>query len=933
VTEESWHLEVWLTASPDHPGSTTFVARTVPGRTTDPCETGAEESMPSFVGRAAELGFLRAKLDDATSGLPRTVVLDGPGGSGKSALLHAFTSMLDQGVVLTASGEEEESLLRFGLLNQLLGTRSSTWTDPFAAGGHLLDALDQRDTMAPTVLAIDDAHLADSDSLSAISFALRRLQADLVLAVIVTRDPSLLPAGLLRLADSGDGILHLQGLSVDEVAELASSRGHEGLSVQAAERLRQHTGGNALHLRTLMDDLDSEALRATTLPAPRSYGQLVLRTLAAQTEEAQRLARALTVLPDGSPLSLVSGVAGLSGAESAVDALTRTSLVTCEYADDGWRLSFAHPMIRASVAEDLGPLDRKQLHTRAAELLPPEEGLLHRVEAASEADRGLADDLAEYAARRQRAGDAGAAADLYLKASALSPEGAVREHALLEAANLFLIAGDMGGARKVGERLVDLPRTPQRLYLQARIAWFGGDPTSAEELAQESWEHGGEFANEDRGSCAAILSQLHNLRGDGLGAAQWADRALAEALPPDLVDTTRAARAAGLALVGRLPDALDSLDTLPSDPRRCGPDQEHQLLARGALRGATDHLVEARADLEALVTRSTEVAPQRLLAMGVLAEADFRLGRWDDAVNQAEHAISLAEASEQVWVQGFLHTQVAQVAAARGDWGKAEQHLTTARHLAETLEDITTYAVCESTGTLLAACRADPAQAIERAQVLAFFRVAPTGEPGWLSWPVHYLSALVELGRLDDAEEALASFEEVARERGSRSRIASLARVRGELATARRDNATARECFEEALAVGAGAVDALEHGLVLASYGRFLRRRGERRAAQDRLSAAREQFVKLHAAPFIERCDQELAASGLVTEPTGPAITAILTPQEQLVAALACKGMSTQEMAHHLVLSVKTVGYHLTNVYAKLDVHSRAQLVARLGQP
>ena len=36
-------------------------------------------------------------------------------------------------------------------------------------------------------------------------------------------------------------------------------------------------------------------------------------------------------------------------------------------------------------------------------------------------------------------------------------------------------------------------------------------------------------------------------------------------------------------------------------------------------------------------------------------------------------------------------------------------------------------------------------------------------------------------------------------------------------------------------------------------------------------------------------------------------------------------------MAHHLVLSVKTVGYHLTNVYAKLDVHSRAQLVARLS--
>ena len=379
-------------------------------------------------------------------------------------------------------------------------------------------------------------------------------------------------------------------------------------------------------------------------------------------------------------------------------------------------------------------------------------------------------------------------------------------------------------------------------------------------------------------------------------------------------------------------DALASLDTLPPDPRRCGPHQQHQLLARAALRGATDQLSEARADLEALVASSTEVAPQRLLAMGVLAEAEFRLGRWDDAANQAEHTISLAEASEQVWVQGFLHTQVAQVAAGRGEWGKAEQHLSSARELAEKLEDLTTYTVCESTGTLLATCRADPVQVLERAEVLAFFQVAPTSEPGWLSWPVHYLSALVEVGRVDDAEEALASFEEVARERGSRSRLASLARVRGELATARRDHALARDCFEEALAVGAGAVDALEHGLVLASYGRFLRRRGERRAAQDWLGSAREHFVKLGAAPFIERCDHELAASGLVTEPARPAITAILTPQEQLVASLACKGMSNKEMARHLVLSVKTVGYHLANVYTKLDVHSRAQLMARLSQ-
>ena len=56
----------------------------------------------------------------------------------------------------------------------------------------------------------------------------------------------------------------------------------------------------------------------------------------------------------------------------------------------------------------------------------------------------------------------------------------------------------------------------------------------------------------------------------------------------------------------------------------------------------------------------------------------------------------------------------------------------------------------------------------------------------------------------------------------------------------------------------------------------------------------------------------------------------VLTAQEQIVATLACRGLTNKEMAHQLVLSVKTVGYHLTNVYTKLDVHSRTQLVAKL---
>lgn len=178
----------------------------------------------------------------------------------------------------------------------------------------------------------------------------------------------------------------------------------------------------------------------------------------------------------------------------------------------------------------------------------------------------------------------------------------------------------------------------------------------------------------------------------------------------------------------------------------------------------------------------------------------------------------------------------------------------------------------------------------------------------------------------------LDTFEAAASTRGSRSWLAGLARVRGELATARREHGAAREAFERSLTLSEGAASALDTALTEASYGRFLRRRGERRAAVDRLRAARDRCVSLGAAPWVARCDVELSACGVERapdRPTGPE----LTPQEQIVTRLVCQGLTNQQVARQLVLSVKTVGYHLSNAYTKLGVHSRTQLQAVLASP
>ena len=887
--------------------------------------------MPTFVGRAAELGLLRARHAEAAAGHPQTVVVEGEPGLGKTSLLQAFTTALDPESVLAASGDEAETFFRFGVLQQLLGTRDG-WADPFAAGAELLRLLDDRSGRAPTVFVVDDAHLADAESLAALTFALRRLRADRVMALVTARPDQQpgLPAGLLKLAESQDARIRLEGLTDDDVVAFGSSLGHGQLSRRSAARLRRHTDGSPLYLHGLMSELATEALETTgPLPAPHSYALLVLGSIGAQSEDARRLAQAAAVLPDDSPLSAAAALAEVHDPEQSLDELTRAQVLTCSYDDEGWRISFAHPLTRAAVYDDLGPLDRRRLHLRAAELSDGDGVLLHRMAAASGPDPELAAEIASRAQQLHEDGDDRAAAEYFLKAGRLA--GGDGSSWLMDAANLFLIVGDVSAAKTAEESVPEHVGGATRVYLQARIAWFGGQPGPAAELAGRAWELADELDRGGRAGLAAILAQLRNMEGDGLGAAEWADRALAEELPPDLADSTAAARAVGLAIAGRPDSALHALGDLPADPDALGPQRHHQLTARAALRAALDDLDGARRDLDALLRSSTsDLAPQRLLGMGVLAEVHYRLGQWDSSLSLAEQAISLAEDSEQSWVQGYLHAAAVFVSAGRGWWSRGEQHLANGRQLAEQLGDPATWAVCENVGVHIASCRGEPEEVVARSQLLLALGRGPVDEPGWLHWPVQYASALVQLGRLDEAETVLADFDAVAQERGSRSRAAGLARVRGELSTTLRQHDRARASFEEALRLGDTA-DALEQALIRASYGRFLRRRGERRAARDRLEDATGRFRALGATPFLQGCSEELAALGVSTESSVPPGLEGLTSQERIVARLVSEGLSNNEVARELVLSVKTVGYHLGNAYAKLGVRSRTQLAAKLG--
>lgn len=160
--------------------------------------------------------------------------------------------------------------------------------------------------------------------------------------------------------------------------------------------------------------------------------------------------------------------------------------------------------------------------------------------------------------------------------------------------------------------------------------------------------------------------------------------------------------------------------------------------------------------------------------------------------------------------------------------------------------------------------------------------------------------------------------------------------MRGRIHGARGDIDAARETFEAALENLATLSLPYDRARVNFAYGQTLRRAGRRREADAVMRTARELYATLGATSYVQRCDRELKAGGLKASGDGTRRShmdlAALTPQEKAVAALVAAGNTNKDVAGELFLSVKTVQYHLTRVYAKLGIRSRSELAARFRE-
>lgn len=101
---------------------------------------------------------------------------------------------------------------------------------------------------------------------------------------------------------------------------------------------------------------------------------------------------------------------------------------------------------------------------------------------------------------------------------------------------------------------------------------------------------------------------------------------------------------------------------------------------------------------------------------------------------------------------------------------------------------------------------------------------------------------------------------------------------------------------------------------------RACRALGDDDTAAAELDAARATFEELEAAPALQ------AVAALVEEAAGP--PGGLTPREVEVLRLVATGATNREVADALVISQKTVARHLSNMFTKLGVSSRAAATA-----
>ena len=903
-----------------------------------------------MIGRDDELGTLGNALGRLPGGAC-AVVVEGEPGIGKTILWEAaLADAASRGYrVLRASGAQSEVQLLLGALGDLLQDVHDVVLPPLPAPQRhalavallleeseeqpdlraltvaFLSALRELAAGGPVVVAVDDVQWLDATTFGLLLFAARRLAAEPVLFLFTCRVDETAPTVELTRAVGPERLEQIEvgPLTVGAVGELLRDRLGAGFPRPVLLRLHETSGGNPFFALEL-----ARALQRRGLGGSPGHDVHVPGTLRALVRER------LDALPDdvGDALLVAAAAAEPSVALlGGVDLAPAVDAGVVELADG--RIRFTHPLLPATLVGDAAPGRLREVHAQLAELVTdPEHRARHRAAAATRPDESVAAALEEAAHAAFRRGAPAAAGELLERSLVLTDpdDDAARARRAGQAGRYYTVVGDGVRGGELMRLGIDLSAGHERavaIWLLLDSTAHTGDPVR---FGAEALEHAGGDA-ELRARLHSALGEVHLVRGEIRVAHEHAEesRRLAAATGDELLPVFTLGRAANLeTLLGvgdpeaGYRDALAREAALERAKTSAVTSPRNHL---GRRRFWQDELDVARSlfeelRLEAIAAYADDSRPNVCL---YLARIELRAGRFELARAYADEAFELAEHAGYTQVIGGSLSVRALVAAHLGEVESARELLAESEAVADSVSDLWHVLHNRVALGLLEVSLGRYEEALDAVGLLGEeLDALGIREPGVFPFELDAIEAFVALGRLDDADRTIERQAAYPRPRMQ----AVAAHGSGLVHSARGDVDAALAAFDESLRRHDVLGDPLLRARTLLTLGAVLRRARRKREARAALDGALATFDGLGSAAFAVRARDELERlSGRRTE-TG------LTPTESRVAALVAEGLSNKQVASELVVSVKAVEAHLTRIYAKLGVHSRAELVRTLAK-